>query len=65
MLVAVWWQGEKRNDDTRNLVEANVAAFRQVSADLQSQRDAMSEIRSDIRDLRQPSTVQTDPTSTH
>lgn len=56
---------EKRADRTIDLVEANVAAFRQVSADLQSQRDAMSEIRSDIRDLRHPSTVQTNPTSTH
>lgn len=56
---------EKRSDRTVDMVEANVAAFKQVSADLQTQRDTLSEIRSDIRDLRHPSTVQNNPTTAH
>lgn len=39
LLIAVWWQGEKRNDEMRDLVKANVAAFQQVSNDLKSQRE--------------------------
>lgn len=56
---------EKRSDRMVDMVEANVAAFKQVSADLQTQRDTLSEIRSDIRDLRHPSTVQNNPATAH
>lgn len=52
LLVAVWWQGEKRNDELRDLVKANVAAFQQVSADLQSQRVQSSESSARMREAQ-------------
>jgi Flp pilus assembly protein TadB len=73
MLAAVWWQGERRNDEMRDIVKANVAAFQQVSADLQSQRLAFQEsntrmresvetIMQELRSLRHSSSA---TTSTH
>lgn len=71
LLVAVWWQGEKRTDEMRDLVKANVAAFQQVSADLQAQRtqasesgarmrEAQGQIMDELRELRRrdPSSAQ-------
>ena len=70
MLVAVWWQGERRNDEMRELVQANVAAFQQVSAELQSQRqtsadsavrmrESVTAIMDELRTLRVPQPSQT------
>lgn len=55
MLVAVWWNGERHNDEMRDLVRANVEAFKQVSSDLQSQRadseSASTRLREDLTDI--------------
>ena len=63
LLAVVWMTGEKRNDEMIDLVKRNVAAFQQVSSDLQNQRasaeesnirmrEAVTQLMAELRDLR-------------
>lgn len=71
LLSVVWYNGERRNDELRDIVRANVQAFQQVSADLQAQRQLSAEsqlrmresvqtIMDELREIRRR-----DPATTH